>query len=508
MTLRRLPAVQIYEEPLSIPRRWQAWRQRLRGDRTDLVDVFTRLTLPMRPTPESIDRQISRASALCDAALFMMWLARIAARETGRTLRLPQSLGVLIDLRPASVVAFSDSLAANGVYDEDLDELTRREFDRCWHVETDFHKDLMAYLFRPDVYLQPALQAQQDIRDLMRTMGDFPAFVKAAASREVQSATSDSVVALGSLFAALLAQDDTIQQMVVEINDQSRASWSALYREALEHYGQSRASWNALYHEALKHYGGRSSDGLEVEDFTGMSAMRTVNVLGDFRQDQSGRKTGGARASQGADQPDLLMSIYIPNERLYAAEQRRALTLFRDWLMKTRKHGIRESERSTTRGAMYEYYADTSVSLSELKAEIDVFSHFLNKCADSPAAALRMLSETQMSPMAASELVAQFGKEVRRFEVDARHARERGVLALKQTLENTLIEAGVDLRIVPGAQIDAMLEELVPRPDPAAPLPGLRGRKSSTCRRTSTFPFIKRSTVRWSRQSSSMSRAR
>ena len=38
----------------------------------------------------------------------------------------------------------------------------------------------------------------------------------------------------------------------------------------------------------------------------------------------------------------FLMSIYIPFDRLYAAEQRRVLTLFRDWLARTRKHGIRQ----------------------------------------------------------------------------------------------------------------------------------------------------------------------
>jgi hypothetical protein len=171
----------------------------------------------------------------------------------------------------------------------------------------------------------------------------------------------------------------------------------------------------------------------------------------------------------------LLMSIYVPFERLYAAEQRRVLTLFRDWLAKTRKHGIRQVERSTSRGAMFEYYADDSVTLPELKAEIDVFSSFLNKCADAPAAAVNMLSETQMSPTAATELVTHFGKEMRRLEVDARHARERGILALKQTLENTLLEADVDLGAVPTAQLDAMLEELVPYPDAATPLPAIEG---------------------------------
>jgi hypothetical protein len=194
-----------------------------------------------------------------------------------------------------------------------------------------------------------------------------------------------------------------------------------------------------------------------------------------FRHQADLLSTSAASRKQNRGTEWLLMSIYIPFERLYAAEQRRVLALFRDWLAKTRKHGIRQEERSTSRGAMFEYYADDSISLPELRAEIDVFSNFLNKCANAPATALDVLSETQISPAAAVELVAHFGKEMRRLEVDARHARERGILALKQALENTLLETDVDLGAVPAARLDAMLEELVPYPDAVAPLPALAG---------------------------------
>ena len=136
----------------------------------------------------------------------------------------------LIDLRPADVVTFVGSLTANGVDDEALSGLTRREFDQCWHKEASFRKDLMAYLFRPEVYLERAFQAQEDIRDLMLTMDDFSEFVIAAAAREVRSATSDPVVALGSLVAASLPRDPHIQRLVAAVNQRSRASWTALYR--------------------------------------------------------------------------------------------------------------------------------------------------------------------------------------------------------------------------------------------------------------------------------------
>jgi hypothetical protein len=39
----------------------------------------------------------------------------------------------------------------------------------------------------------------------------------------------------------------------------------------------------------------------------------------------------------------LLLRIYIPSERLYAAEARRILSLFRDWLITVRRRRVRQS---------------------------------------------------------------------------------------------------------------------------------------------------------------------
>ena len=48
--------------------------------------------------------------------------------------------------------------------------------------------------------------------------------------------------------------------------------------------------------------------------------------------------------------PNLLFRVYIPSERLYAAEAGRLLDLFRDWLATTRGHGIRQSGYRTASG--------------------------------------------------------------------------------------------------------------------------------------------------------------
>jgi N-hydroxyarylamine O-acetyltransferase len=231
--------VRIQDDSLSIPGRWRAWRQRLRGDREDLLGVLANLTLPQRRTPEEVDTRVSRAAVLCDAALFMLWLARVAPPETGRPLQ--QRPVNVTDFRPADVVAFVGSLAATGVDDEELSALSRREFDQCWHKEASFREDLIAYLFRPEVHLAPAFRAQDNIRDLLLNTGDFSGFVVAAAP-DVQAAANDPLIALGSLFAVSFPRDANVQRLVRAVSQRSRASWAALYRNALEHYGKMPAA--------------------------------------------------------------------------------------------------------------------------------------------------------------------------------------------------------------------------------------------------------------------------
>jgi hypothetical protein len=200
----------------------------------------------------------------------------------------------------------------------------------------------------------------------------------------------------------------------------------------------------------------------------------TPSELADFRPlaQELGYPLDEALDGQQGDEPDLLLSIYIPNERLYAAEQRRILALFRDWLAKTSKQGIRQVEHRTSRGAKFEFFADGSVSLSELRAEIDVFTYILNLCVDSPAAAHDALSQAGMSEATATELVTEFRREARRVHKDTRQARENRMLSLKQDLEDKAFKMGIDLQSHPGTQLaarlDAMLEELIPRPDAAS----------------------------------------
>jgi hypothetical protein len=171
-----------------------------------------------------------------------------------------------------------------------------------------------------------------------------------------------------------------------------------------------------------------------------------------------------APADRGGDTTNLLLRIYIPSERLYAAEANRLLSLFRDWLIATRGHGVRQAGYRTASGEMYEFFADASVVQSDLHEEFDRFSEFLTLCSENPSAAVAELAPTRFGRALGADLVARFGKEVRRLQIDLRHERERRILTIRHGLEEELLERGTHLPEGASSQINILLERLVPSP--------------------------------------------
>jgi anti-anti-sigma factor len=172
---------------------------------------------------------------------------------------------------------------------------------------------------------------------------------------------------------------------------------------------------------------------------------------------------------------ELLFRMYIPAERMYAAEACRLIGLFRNWLTTTCKHGIRQSGYQTASGEMFEFYADASLAELELPEQFSRFSSFLALCADDEEAALDLLTATNLSDSIRSDLVHRFGREVRRLQVDLRHERERRILTLRQSLEQEFVANDADFPQLPGDQIGVLLERFVPGPSASQSLALLAG---------------------------------
>lgn len=172
------------------------------------------------------------------------------------------------------------------------------------------------------------------------------------------------------------------------------------------------------------------------------------------------------RANEESD-PNLLLRIYIPSARIYAAEASRLLSLFREWLSATHGYDVRQSGYSTSSGEMFEFFADASVGQPDLHEEFDSFSVFLKLCSDNASAAADVLTSAGIDRKSSVKLVAKFGREVQRLQIDLRHEREQRMLTIRQDVEDQLLESGVDLRNIPRDQITALIESRFP--DSSAP---------------------------------------
>jgi hypothetical protein len=175
--------------------------------------------------------------------------------------------------------------------------------------------------------------------------------------------------------------------------------------------------------------------------------------------------------AEWVDEPDLAFGLYIPSERLYAAEASRLLALFREWLSATRGAAVRQAGYHTSAGEMIEFFAQGSqVAALDLPGQFGTFSNFLTLCSDNRKAAVALLADTVLGRVASIDLVDRFGREARRLEMDMRYERKRRALSLEQTLEEELLEQGVDLPALPNYGIAALVEGTMPGPATFAPL--------------------------------------
>jgi hypothetical protein len=158
---------------------------------------------------------------------------------------------------------------------------------------------------------------------------------------------------------------------------------------------------------------------------------------------------------------NLLFRVYVPSGRLYAAEADKLLSLFRDWLSGVGKHGVRQDGYKTAAGQVYEFFGDESLQRTEISREFDVFSKFLTTCVEDPAAATVTLSGAGLNRGAAESVVARYGKEVRRLQLDIRQERETRLLSIRHGLEAELLDAGTEVSF-PWAEVDEMVHSLVP----------------------------------------------
>ncbi|HTZ48706.1 MAG TPA: hypothetical protein VMH20_14010 [Verrucomicrobiae bacterium] len=158
----------------------------------------------------------------------------------------------------------------------------------------------------------------------------------------------------------------------------------------------------------------------------------------------------------------LLFRIYVPQGRLWANEIDRLLQLFRDYLLKTGRKGIRLDQVRTDSGVSYEFHSDELSPSPSLASDFYDFSQFLDLCLSLPSEAEALLREKNVDPKEIAEILARYSKEARRLQIDLKQDRERKLLGIRHRLESELAET------LPAStcweEIDALIAAALPLP--------------------------------------------
>ena len=161
------------------------------------------------------------------------------------------------------------------------------------------------------------------------------------------------------------------------------------------------------------------------------------------------------------NEKNLLFRLYVPHGRIYAAEADKLLSMFRDWLTQVKRQHVRQDGYRTGSGQVYEFFGDDATTSTELTAQFDDFSRFLDLCVDRPDQARDQLTAAGVDPPAADDMVRRYGKETRRLHLDLRHAREGRLLSIRQRLESELVDV-LEADSPEWTAIEAITAALVP----------------------------------------------
>ena len=160
------------------------------------------------------------------------------------------------------------------------------------------------------------------------------------------------------------------------------------------------------------------------------------------------------------NEKNLIFRIYIPSGKMWSLEAEKLLQLFRDYLLKVSRLNIRQDQRQTKQGMVYELFGDHPMNPSTLPKEFDDFSRFLDLCISNPYDATQMLLNKSVDSSYVYGIIERYGKEARRLQVDLKHERDKKLLSIRHRMESELVDM-----VVPDADwqaINHLIESSVP----------------------------------------------
>lgn len=137
---------------------------------------------------------------------------------------------------------------------------------------------------------------------------------------------------------------------------------------------------------------------------------------------------------------NLIFRMYIPASKLWSGEAEKIIQLFRDYLQRVSELDIRQDQRRTSQGIVYEFFGNGKLELQQLPEKFKEFTGFMESCVANPEAAKLVLETKNLNKLEVMNILERYSKEARRIHVDLKHERERAIMKIRHELESELID--------------------------------------------------------------------
>ena len=137
---------------------------------------------------------------------------------------------------------------------------------------------------------------------------------------------------------------------------------------------------------------------------------------------------------------NLLLRIYIPFGRLWSNEVDKLLQLFQEYLTRVDGLTIRLDRKRTDCGGVYEFHGEAPLGDPRLSTKLQEFTSFIDLCGSDLSAASTLLNEKSLDSREVVSILERYSKEVRRLQIDIKHASESKLIEIRHRLESELVE--------------------------------------------------------------------
>jgi hypothetical protein len=159
----------------------------------------------------------------------------------------------------------------------------------------------------------------------------------------------------------------------------------------------------------------------------------------------------------------LLFRLYVPSGRLWGDQMGQLLSLFKDYLTKVAGLNVRLDQQSTTKGVIYAFHgvnlAAEDNDSKKLTKHFEDFTRLTDLCATDPSAATEVLKGTGANAREITQIISRYSKEIRRLQLDLKHAREEKILSIRHRLESELVDV---VQLAQQGLIEATVNALIP----------------------------------------------